>query len=261
MGDAAACGRGGRVVSPHRGLGQRPGVGRPLPDAGGDLPPLDRLFADHRGALPEPTGPAFLRAALPSSGAGPDRAPGRRPDADHARVPRRRRAGDAAADGAQGPARGVPGGQRPDRRGVLPVQRPGRLAARKGLTVPTDAMSSESSRGNASWRLAIVHETVVEYTGAARASYNELRMTPLSTPSQVTLNSYVELQPRASMWQYTDYWGTRVTAFDLQEPHSTLTSRAGSLVETKSAARPAAVRAQIDWPAVARHVALGHLAE
>ena len=127
--------------------------------------------------------------------------------------------------------------------------------------MPTDAISSESSRGNASWRLAIVHETVVEYTGAARASYNELRMTPLSTPSQVTLNSYVELQPRAAMWQYTDYWGTRVTAFDLQEPHSTLTIRAGSTVETKSAPSPAALRSQIDWPAVARHVALGHLAE
>jgi transglutaminase-like putative cysteine protease len=113
----------------------------------------------------------------------------------------------------------------------------------------------------ASWRLAIVHETVVEYAGAARASYNELRMTPLSAPGQVTLNSYVELHPRAAMWQYTDYWGTRVTAFDLQEPHSTLTIRAASTVETKAAPNPSSARVKSDWAAVARHVAMGELAE
>ena len=82
------------------------------------------------------------------------------------------------------------------------------------------------------WRLAIVHETVAEYDGTARASYNELRMTPLSTGRQMTLTSQVELHPWAAMWQYTDYWGTRVTSFDLQQPHDVLTIRASSTVET-----------------------------
>jgi transglutaminase-like putative cysteine protease len=119
----------------------------------------------------------------------------------------------------------------------------------------------------ASWRLAIVHETVVEYTGAARASYNELRMTPQSTAGQTTLTSHVELHPRAAMSQYTDYWGTRVTSFDLQEPHSTLTIRAASTVETRVApggagARPGAgAAAGADWTAIARRVAMGELAE
>ncbi|HTD78907.1 MAG TPA: transglutaminase family protein [Chloroflexota bacterium] len=122
-------------------------------------------------------------------------------------------------------------------------------------------MLPEPIHGNASWRLAIVHETVVEYAGAAHASYNELRMTPLSTPGQVTLNSHVELHPRAAMWQYTDYWGTRVTAFDLQEPHSALTIRAASTVETTAAPNPASARVKADWATVARRVAMGELAE
>jgi transglutaminase-like putative cysteine protease len=122
-------------------------------------------------------------------------------------------------------------------------------------------MSPDALNGNTSWRLAIVHETVVEYTGEARASYNELRMTPLSTPGQTTLINHVELHPRAAMWQYTDYWGTRVTAFDLQQPHSILAIRAASTVETSSGPNPASTRTRADWTTVARHVALGELAE
>ena len=108
------------------------------------------------------------------------------------------------------------------------------------------------------WRLAIVHETVVEYSGAARASYNELRMTPLTTSGQTTLTSQVDLRPVAAMWQYTDYWGTRVTSFDLQEPHSTLTIRAASTVET-AADRP--VSAPAGWPRIAEKIASGDLGE
>jgi transglutaminase-like putative cysteine protease len=112
-----------------------------------------------------------------------------------------------------------------------------------------------------SWRLGIVHETVVEYTGAAHASYNELRMTPLSTAGQTTLNNHVELHPRAAMWQYTDYWGTRVTSFDLQEPHSTLTIRAASTVETRLTDPAGASRPQTGWAEIAERVAAGDLAE
>ena len=110
-----------------------------------------------------------------------------------------------------------------------------------------------------SWRLAITHETVVEYTGSAHASYNELRMTPQSTAFQTTLTNHVELHPRATMWQYTDYWGTRVTSFDLQDPHSTLTIRAASTVETGT--REASARAKTDWPAIALRAATDEIAE
>ena len=112
------------------------------------------------------------------------------------------------------------------------------------------------------WRLAIQHETVVKYDGTARASYNEVRMTPLSSAGQMTLNHYVELHPRTSLWEYADYWGTRVTAFDLQEPHSTLTIRAVSTVETSGPKHAeAADFAPCDWPTVARAAASAQLAE
>lgn len=109
-----------------------------------------------------------------------------------------------------------------------------------------------------SWRLAIRHETVVEYDGTARASYNELRMTPLTIAGQSTLNHRVELHPSTAVWEYTDYWGTRVTSFDLQEPHSTLTIRAASTVETSAGP---AHRAPCDWSAVARAASSADLAE
>ena len=82
------------------------------------------------------------------------------------------------------------------------------------------------------WRLAIRHETALRYDGPVRASYNELRMTPLDTAAQTTLASRVEVSPEAPTWNYTDYWGTRVTSFDLQDPHEALTIRATSVVET-----------------------------
>jgi transglutaminase-like putative cysteine protease len=126
---------------------------------------------------------------------------------------------------------------------------------------------AETSASTSPWRLAIQHETMVEYDGTARASYNELRMTPLSTAGQTTLNHYVELHPRAPLWEYTDYWGTRVTAFDLQEPHSTLTIRAASTVETtgpQQAHAPdarGAGRTSCDWPTVTRAATSAALAE
>ena len=114
-----------------------------------------------------------------------------------------------------------------------------------------------------SWRLAIVHETVVGYDGSARASYNELRMTPLNTPHQTTLTTHIELHPDAAMWRYTDYWGTRVTAFDLQQPHSVLTVRASSTVETDDAEAVAAKarRLPMSWAELAEHTATGDFTE
>jgi transglutaminase-like putative cysteine protease len=126
-------------------------------------------------------------------------------------------------------------------------------------TAPANAMPASAE----SWRLAIEHETVVEYGGSAHASYNELRMTPLTLTGQSTLTSSVELDPRTAMWQYTDYWGTRVTTFDLQEPHSALTIRAASTVETNIAApgRPVPDRASADWSDISRKIASGDLSE
>ena len=116
------------------------------------------------------------------------------------------------------------------------------------------------------WRLAIGHETVLRYDGPVRASYNELRMTPLDTDAQTTLASRVEVSPQAPSWQYTDYWGTRVTSFDLQDPHEELTILATSVVETSpstwtGAALPEAADDEQTWDTIERMTATGDLVE
>jgi transglutaminase-like putative cysteine protease len=95
------------------------------------------------------------------------------------------------------------------------------------------------------WRLRIRHVTGYTYAGAAKTSYNEARLTPMTLPWQTTLFSHVDVEPHASTWRYYDYWTTLVTAFDLREPHSELKVTASSLVETDAPAPPADT---LDWP-------------
>lgn len=81
-------------------------------------------------------------------------------------------------------------------------------------------------------RLGIVHSTGFRYPGPVVTSYNEARMTPMTTPWQTTLEARLEVSPQASVYRYWDYWGTQVTAFDVRAPHDTLTVTARSVVET-----------------------------
>jgi transglutaminase-like putative cysteine protease len=118
------------------------------------------------------------------------------------------------------------------------------------------------------WRLAIRHETALRYDGPVRASYNELRMTPLDSAAQTTLASRVEVSPQASTWQYTDYWGTRVTSFDLQDPHEALTIWATSVVETSPSTWAETGSPDPDeadglgaWDTIERMIATGDLTE
>jgi transglutaminase-like putative cysteine protease len=90
------------------------------------------------------------------------------------------------------------------------------------------------------WRLEIVHKTLVRYQGMARASYNEARMTPVTLGAQNALESRLWTGAGAPVWSYHDYWGTLVSSFDIQAPHSDLSVTARSVVETGLAAAPAA---------------------
>jgi transglutaminase-like putative cysteine protease len=89
-----------------------------------------------------------------------------------------------------------------------------------------------------SWLLEIVHETRMHYQGAARASYNEARMTPLTLPSQTALQTRVSVGNGTPVWAYHDYWGTVVSSFDVQAPHNELTVRSHAMVETSAASTP-----------------------
>jgi transglutaminase-like putative cysteine protease len=81
-------------------------------------------------------------------------------------------------------------------------------------------------------QLRIKHTTGYRYAGGAIASFNEARMTPLSTAEQIVLRSRVEVSPTPWMTEYRDYWGTVVTAFEVHEPHDELLVVASSTVQT-----------------------------
>lgn len=80
-------------------------------------------------------------------------------------------------------------------------------------------------------RLRIVHSTGFRYGGEVTASYNEARMLPITGERQLVLHSNLDVHPMSSHHQYTDYWGTRVLAFDVLAAHRELTITASSLVE------------------------------
>ena len=87
-------------------------------------------------------------------------------------------------------------------------------------------------------RLRVTHSTGFRYAGEVTASYNEARMLPVSGERQLVLHANLDVTPVSSHHQYTDYWGTRVLAFDVLNPHRELTITASSLVEVLESPHP-----------------------
>jgi transglutaminase-like putative cysteine protease len=81
-------------------------------------------------------------------------------------------------------------------------------------------------------RLHITHRTGYRYADIVDASFNEVRMTPLTTDGQVLISHSLDVQPSASVQTYTDYWGAQVEAFDVHVPHRLLEIVAISTVDT-----------------------------
>ena len=86
-----------------------------------------------------------------------------------------------------------------------------------------------------SWMLRIEHQSRYRYRDEVEASYNEARMTPLTTDRQTTVESRLEVEPRTRTFRYLDYWATVVDVFDIHVPHTTLAVTATSVVETTEA--------------------------
>ncbi|HEY0247306.1 MAG TPA: transglutaminase family protein [Gryllotalpicola sp.] len=80
-------------------------------------------------------------------------------------------------------------------------------------------------------RLRVTHTTGFRYQGEASASYNEARMLPATSEGQFVLSAHLDIRPSAPQYSYTDYWGTRVTAFEVLSPHRELMISASSLIE------------------------------
>lgn len=100
-------------------------------------------------------------------------------------------------------------------------------------------------------RLSIVHTTGYDYNKRVTLSYNEARMTPLTDGQQVVLESSMKVLPaQAAVSTYRDYWGTRVTAFDMQVPHDHLQVTSTTTVEVHRSDRAVNEDEVLPWDAL-----------
>ncbi len=88
------------------------------------------------------------------------------------------------------------------------------------------------------WRLRVMHETRFDYDAPARASYNELRLTPRTERRQTTLETKVTTVPVSPQYSYLDYWGTQVIAFNVDRGHEMLSLVGSALVDTQRPEQP-----------------------
>ena len=93
-------------------------------------------------------------------------------------------------------------------------------------------------------RVRIVHRTGFSYDEPATASYNEARMLPYSGGEQFVLQAGLDIRPGATQHSYLDYWGTRVSTFEVLTPHRELSVTATSLVEVRPAVP---LRSELGW--------------
>ncbi|WP_408647223.1 transglutaminase N-terminal domain-containing protein [Tessaracoccus coleopterorum] len=76
-----------------------------------------------------------------------------------------------------------------------------------------------------------MHTTGYRYDGGATDSFNEARLTPLTSRRQLVLSSRLDISPVAWTHSYRDYWGTSAVAFEVHERHSELKVVATSTVD------------------------------
>jgi len=100
------------------------------------------------------------------------------------------------------------------------------------------------------WRIGITHSTGYKYKNEVTSSYNEARITPISSDRQLVLESEVAVSPSAMAFRYWDYWGTLVHAFDIHVPHIELSITGTSVVETSG--RPDPPDEVIGWAELGR---------
>ncbi|CAN5164878.1 transglutaminase family protein [soil metagenome] len=100
-------------------------------------------------------------------------------------------------------------------------------------------------------RLRIKHITGFQYDGEVTASYNEARMLPVSADGQLVLYSNLEISPISSNHSYVDYWGTRVSSFEIVTPHGQLSLTATSLVEVRPREHP---QHKLNWDLLADEI-------
>lgn len=96
--------------------------------------------------------------------------------------------------------------------------------------------------------LRLVHRTGYTYNGPAVASYNQARLAPRANADQTVLYTRLDVSPTPWVENWTDYWGTSVTSFEVHEPHEELKVAAISTV-TVDRKRP--VGKNLSWDELA----------
>lgn len=87
-------------------------------------------------------------------------------------------------------------------------------------------------------QLRVVHTSTYEYDGRVAASYNQARMTPVTTPEQIVVHQRLDVSPQPWTYTYTDYFGCPVTAFEIVDPHDAMTVTATSTVQVNRTGSP-----------------------
>lgn len=82
-------------------------------------------------------------------------------------------------------------------------------------------------------RFEIAYRLRFEYENVVRHAHNELRACPVSDPHQSLLAYRTVIHPAARVQSHTDYWGTRVDAYGIREPHVAVEVLAEASVETQ----------------------------
>lgn len=96
-------------------------------------------------------------------------------------------------------------------------------------------------------RYRVVHTSRFDYTAEVRASYNEARMTPAQSRGQNVLECDIVVSPCTSRYEYTDYWGTSVTAFEVLQAHQHLEIVAHALVDVPAAVAASQKAQELTW--------------
>jgi transglutaminase-like putative cysteine protease len=84
-------------------------------------------------------------------------------------------------------------------------------------------------------RLDIRNRTLYAYDDWVAESQNEVRVAPLIDDRQHLIAYRLSVAPSSRSLAFTDYWGTRVDAFGVREPHLSLEIVAEAAVETGEA--------------------------
>lgn len=87
-------------------------------------------------------------------------------------------------------------------------------------------------------KFQILHTTHYQYDSDVADSVNEIRLSPRTNGNQSCYQHSITTYPHAPLYAYEDYFGNRVHAFSVAEPHSQLTITARSIVVTNDRAVP-----------------------